>query len=112
LINGLFFPEKSHLILTYTLASINNKIIIKAAFSTTVAIEYWYSYTAELYETLGVFIIVDVYTSIESYSKINININTDFQDIINTLHELPFLVSFNLHLHKIRREIGIIELRI
>ena len=54
-IDGSFFPEKSHLIAVYILASIRNRIILRAKFITMAALKYHHSYIAELCGSLGIY---------------------------------------------------------
>ena len=76
-IDGSFFPEKSHLIAVYILASIGNRIILRAKFITIAALEYCHSYAAELYGSLGIYEISHVMVLNEIQGKVKVSISID-----------------------------------
>ena len=53
-IDGSFFPEKSHLVSAYNLASIDNKIVLYYKFIASITLNYYYFYIAELCGKLGI----------------------------------------------------------
>jgi len=77
LVDRLFFPEKSHLIVVYILVLIGNRIILRAKFITIAALEYYHSYAAELYSSLGIYEILYEAVLNEIGGKVKVSISTD-----------------------------------
>ena len=78
-IDRSFFPEKSHLVLAYILASIDNKVLLNCKFITSIALDYRHSYITEICSALGFWIILDKYSPIETIGKIRVSISTDYK---------------------------------
>ena len=100
-VNGSFFSEKSHLIAVYILALIGNKIVIQAKFITIVALEYHYSYAAELCGSLGIFVILDKVVPRKLRGKIQVSISTNYQVVIDVLYGTHTIIQFNTRLYQI-----------
>ena len=107
-IDRSFYPEKSYLIAVYILASIRNKIVMRAKFITTAVLEYQHLYAAELCRSLRIFVILKRACPPESKGSVRISINSDCQAVINTLYNTYTTIQFSTYLYQIRREINII----
>ena len=112
LVDGSFFSEKSHLIAAYILASIRNRIILRTKFITMAALEYYHSYAAEIYSSLGIHEILYETVLNEIRGKVKVSISTDCQAVLNVVCFIQSPISFNTHLYQVRQEINILSNKI
>ena len=100
-IDGLFFPEYSHLILAVWYALVEEKIVARGDFISSVSEEYRYLYAAELCGTLLIMIFTNAILSRYPHlsAALITKIGSDCQSVINLIWNTSLVITFNKHMY-------------
>ena len=102
-----FFPDQSYLIATHIILTKGKQKLVSVNFISSIALLYFNTYSAELYSTLAIvklteYLIMLSYTKLLSYQ---IKVDSDCSSVLSFLPSTPKIISNNILLHQIKREI-------
>ena len=106
-----FFLEKLHLISAAWVALVDQVIVAKGDFISSVLIEYAYPFTAEIYRVLAIIIVINhmliKYPNI--LSTLYLTIRLDYQLVLDNLWNSLSIITWTRYLYQLIREIKRIQ---
>ena len=109
IIDGSFFPHKSHLISAAWVLH-HSSILCYADFLFSVAIEFRHPFAAEFCGALSIFIFLDNFLSkyLTILNPFLITVGSDCSSVLDRLWDTSLITNSSTHLHQILREIKLI----